>query len=115
MLQSLLHRACAFCLCRIILANTSFAEGSSAYHEIPRSEHPKPQFQRESWKNLNGRWDFAFDFELQGRQSGFAGRPTQWEKQIKLPFCPESELSGIDYTEFIPAAWYHRTFELPES
>ena len=115
MLQSLLHRACAFCLCRIILANISFAEGSYAYHEIPRSEHPKPQFQRESWKNLNGRWDFAFDFELQGRQSGFSGRPAQWEKQILVPFCPESQLSGIGYTDFIPAVWYHRTFELPES
>ena len=115
MFQSPLHRACAFCLCRVILANAGFEEGSSANDEILRPEHPKPQFQRDSWKNLNGVWDFAFDFELQGRQSGFADRPTQWEKQIKVPFCPESELSGIGYTDFIPAAWYHRTFDMPDA
>lgn len=26
-----------------------------------RSEHPKPQFFRESWVNLNGKWQFEID------------------------------------------------------
>mgnify|MGYP000225947380 CR=1 FL=1 len=26
-----------------------------------------------------------------------------------MPFCPESELSGVGYTDFIAAVWYHRT------
>ena len=29
---------------------------------IPRPEHPNPQWERDSWKNLNGTWEFAFDF-----------------------------------------------------
>ena len=28
---------------------------------IPRSEHPTPQFQRNNWINLNGEWDFCID------------------------------------------------------
>ena len=29
---------------------------------IPRSEHPNPQWQREDWLCLNGEWEFDFDF-----------------------------------------------------
>jgi len=25
---------------------------------IMRSEHPKPQFMRSTWENLNGKWQF---------------------------------------------------------
>ena len=31
-------------------------------------DYPRPQFVRESWQNLNGIWNFAFD------ESGKAGR-----------------------------------------
>ena len=27
---------------------------------MPRPEHPKPQFQRDSWINLNGEWTYDF-------------------------------------------------------
>ena len=30
--------------------------------EIPRKEYPRPQFERKTWLNLNGEWDYAFDF-----------------------------------------------------
>lgn len=82
--------------------------------ETPRSEHPKPQFQREGWKNLNGYWDFAFDLARSGDQRGLASDYSQYDKKILVPFCPESELSGIGYRDFIPSAWYHRSFTLPE-
>ena len=29
---------------------------------IPRPEHPNPQFERENWVNLNGEWEFEFDY-----------------------------------------------------
>ena len=35
-------------------------------HSIPRSEHPRPQFVRENWMNLNGQWEFQFDFGNSG-------------------------------------------------
>ena len=28
-----------------------------------RNEHPNPQFERESFVNLNGEWDFGFEFK----------------------------------------------------
>ncbi len=80
---------------------------------IPRPEHPKPQFQRDTWLNLNGEWNFAFDFDVVGVDEGWARDPSGFDKKIIVPFCPESKLSGIQYTGFIPAVWYHRTFTIP--
>ena len=79
--------------------------------EIPRMEHPRPQLERESWETLNGLWEFDFDFS----QSGIDRR--KWDDlsyphEILVPFCPESRLSGIAYTDFIQAAWYRRSFSL---
>ena len=31
---------------------------------------------------------------------------------IIVPFCPESRLSGIGYTDWIAAVWYRRRFTL---
>jgi hypothetical protein len=39
--------------------------------------------------------------------------PSGFNKKITVPFCPESSLSGIGYTDFIPSVWYSRTFTLP--
>ena len=33
---------------------------------MPRPEHPLPQWERSTWKNLNGEWDFSFDFGKSG-------------------------------------------------
>ncbi len=76
-----------------------------------RMEHPKPQMQRESWQNLNGEWDFAFDFGCSGVERKFYERDGL-DQKIQVPFCPESELSGIGYRDFIPAVWYQRTVTL---
>ncbi len=81
---------------------------------IPRKEHPKPQFEREQWLNLNGEWNFAFDFGLSGEEKGWYEEPDELKQKITVPFCPESELSGIGYTDFIPAVWYHREFQIPD-
>lgn len=78
---------------------------------LPRPEHPKPQMERKNWQNLNGVWEFAFDF-------GRSGRDRRWElrehldREILVPFCPESVLSGIGYTDFIPAVWYLKQFSV---
>ena len=81
----------------------------------PRPEYPRPQFQRDQWLNLKGAWDFAFDFVLSGREKGWHENPSAFDRQIIVPFCPESELSGIGYTDFIPAVWYHRDFEISKN
>ena len=79
---------------------------------IPRPEHPKPQFMRSDWINLNGTWSFSFDFGRSGTERGFP-RSTGFDRQILVPFCPESALSGIGHTDFMESVWYHRTIEIP--
>ncbi len=76
-----------------------------------RQEHPKPQMQRENWQNLNGEWDFAFDFGCSGVEREFYKRDGL-DQKIQVPFCPESDLSGIGYKDFIPAVWYQKKVNL---
>ena len=72
----------------------------------PWSVYPRPQMKRNSYINLNGTWDFAVT------EKHF---PYIYDKQILVPFCPESLLSGVH--EHFPegsALCYRRTFTLPE-
>lgn len=80
---------------------------------MPRPEHPLPQWERSTWKNLNGEWDFSFDFGKSGVDRCFYEKKA-WEKKIIVPFCPESDLSGIGYKDYMDAVWYHKTVELTE-
>lgn len=34
-------------------------------------DYPRPQFVRESWQNLNGTWNFAFDDNKEGLAHGW--------------------------------------------
>jgi len=80
---------------------------------IPRPEHPKPQFCRKEWINLNGTWTFAFDFGKSGMDRKLFSSDG-FDREITIPFCPESKLSGVQHTDFIEAMWYHRTMDIPE-
>jgi len=80
---------------------------------LPRAEYPRPQFERTDWINLNGQWDYTFDFALSGLEKGYPAAKS-FEGKITVPFCPESSLSGVGYTDFIPALWYHRTIRIPQ-
>jgi len=81
---------------------------------IPRPEHPNPQWERTSWKNLNGIWEFEFDFGCSAVQRSL-WRKEKFDKEILVPFCPESKLSGIGYTDFIDGVAYRRYFELSKA
>jgi beta-galactosidase/beta-glucuronidase len=63
--------------------------------------------------NLNGTWQFKFDPGKSGSEQGWQCG-TVYDKEIRVPFCMESSLSGIGYKDFMPAVWYQRTFTLPE-
>lgn len=78
---------------------------------LPRPEHPQPQMERSAWRSLNGAWQFAFDFGRSGLDRHFECRDAL-DTTITVPFCPESVLSGVHYTDFIPAVWYARAFTL---
>jgi len=68
----------------------------------PRPEYPRPNLQRPRWLNLNGEWDF-----------GAGDKPT-FDRRIVVPFCPQSQLSGIGE---LPGdvVWYRRRFDAPRS
>lgn len=79
---------------------------------IPREQYPRPQFSRDNWLNLNGVWSCCFDFGSSGHERGLP-QSTGFEQKITVPFCPESELSGIGHKDFIEQMWYHRKIQIP--
>lgn len=79
---------------------------------IYREEHPKPQFRRQNWQNLNGRWEFRKDASDSGKEQGFYNPETVFDQIIEVPFCPQSRLSGIGDRDFMQAVWYRRAFTL---
>lgn len=82
-------------------------------YAIPRPEYPRPQFVRAGWMNLNGTWQFEIDHGDSGLSRGLLKKETL-DSSILVPFCPESELSGVNNKDFMAAVWYKRTFTLPE-
>ncbi|MBR6554428.1 MAG: beta-galactosidase, partial [Clostridia bacterium] len=81
---------------------------------IPRAEHPRPQWMRETWQNLNGLWQFEIDNGRSGIARGYAEKDHSLAGEITVPFCPQSKLSGVEYKDFILGAWYRRTVEITE-
>ena len=69
---------------------------------IPWNTYPRPQMKRESFYCLNGEWEIHI---------GDADAP----QSIRVPFCPESLLSGVGMPPSdLFTADYRRTFTLPE-
>lgn len=78
---------------------------------IPRPEYPRPQFIREDWINLNGEWNFEIDFGMSGRDRKLF-EDAKLNNKIIVPFCPESKLSGIEYTDFMNCVWYKKVIDI---
>lgn len=78
---------------------------------IPKPEHPRPQLVRDKWMNLNGTWGFEIDAGDSGLERGLTTR--ELNSGIRVPFAPESVLSGIGHVDFMEAVWYRRTVTIP--
>ena len=78
-----------------------------ASNETPWDIYPRPQMRRESYVNLNGVWEF------ENRAKGF---PKKYHQTIRVPFCPESQLSGVGahFSEG-SALCYRKMVTLPEN
>lgn len=79
---------------------------------IPRQEHPRPQFLRDSFKNLNGIWQFEIDNAKSGEARGYFNADHELRDTITVPFCPESSLSGVKNVDFMESLWYKREFDI---
>ncbi len=69
--------------------------------EVVLTEYPRPQLARKNYTILNGIWKYAFTKE--------DARPVIWDGDIRVPFSPETYLSGVQRQlkpeEFL---WYER-------
>ena len=79
---------------------------------IPRPEYPRPTLVRPEWTNLNGRWKFEFDHGLSGLEEKWFEKH-DYTREIVVPFCPESRLSGIGDRDWHAGVWYEREFAAP--
>ncbi|HEX8520865.1 MAG TPA: glycoside hydrolase family 2 TIM barrel-domain containing protein [Tepidisphaeraceae bacterium] len=83
---------------------TKWAKDVSPDKALP--EYPRPQLVRKDWQSLNGLWEFEPARDVSNPPTG-----KQLSKQILVPFCMESALSGV--MEHHDQAWYRRTFAVP--
>jgi len=80
---------------------------------IPLPEHPRPDFLRQQWLNLNGPWQFHFDKENAGQKQQWFKAGTEFPDTIMVPFPWGSKLSGVEDKADI--GWYARSITIPES
>lgn len=77
--------------------------------DSPLPEHPRPSLERQAWTNLNGRWDYAITAKD-------AAKPDRWEGKIVVPFCAESQLSGVQrHVGPDRQLWYRRSITRPQT
>jgi beta-galactosidase/beta-glucuronidase len=77
---------------------------------MPRPEHPRPDRKRKDWLNLNGAWEFA-ETDDDEDLTWLEDKP--YPDTITVPFCRESELSGLNRKGFVRNVWYRRTIQRP--
>ncbi|MBR2988124.1 MAG: glycoside hydrolase family 2, partial [Clostridia bacterium] len=71
------------------------------------NEYPRPQLKRDSYLNLNGKWDFTIKHLLGGKLLA--------RGKINVPYSPESALSGVGVqVKNYHLLTYTRSITLPE-
>ncbi len=90
----------------LLLADAGLAQGN-----IPLPEHPRPDFERAAWVNLNGTWKFRFDASDEGLAQTWQRGEVDFPLAITVPFPWGSPLSGVP--DGAKVAWYARTIEVP--
>ncbi|WP_166982873.1 glycoside hydrolase family 2 protein [Paramicrobacterium fandaimingii] len=104
--------------------------GEALDADSPLPEYPRPQLVRNSYVNLNGRWQHAFTCAQTTTQSAGqdaaaatgpltvadpAHPPATWDGEIIVPFSPETPLSGVErMLQPDELLWYRRTVTLPK-
>jgi len=79
--------------------------------DIPLKEHPRPDFERSLWQNLNGYWQFLPDSLDEGEKENWQQQPETFTSKILVPFSWASPMSGIAMPK-VNVGWYTRTFNV---
>jgi beta-galactosidase/beta-glucuronidase len=95
-----------------VLIVSVLAWGLTGFAAIPLPEHPRPDFERADWLNLNGEWAFQFDPETKGRPRVGPGRGFRSKRGSWFRF-PGARGSRAWRTKG-DIAWYRRTIQVPE-
>lgn len=70
---------------------------------------------RDTFLNLNGEWQFAYDDADAGLREGWQRPGTALPLRITVPFAYQTRMSGLGPTDEIhPILWYRRGFAVPE-
>lgn len=79
---------------------------------IPLAEHPRPDFERPQWINLNGSWQFEFDSMNAGLNEKWYAKKN-FSKSIVVPFPWGAALSTVEDKADI--GWYKRKIKIPDT
>lgn len=75
--------------------------------KIQKLSYPRPDFIRSNTSVLNGEWEFLMDSKnTVESQENFLHIP--YSQQIQVPYCYQSEASGIGSKEQCPVVWYRK-------
>ena len=73
---------------RLLLSLVVLLSGVSVWASVPRAEHPRPQFERAEWINLNGEWQFQIDSKFTGKENKLYDTEASLSDKIIVPFAP---------------------------
>lgn len=98
-------------LLAVLLLCAPLAAQQAETMSIPLPEHPRPDWQRERWQNLNGFWQFQFDPQNGGEAQGWHRSGLPSPQQILVPFSWAAPLAGV--ADSADIGWYARTIRVP--
>ncbi|WP_034388911.1 glycoside hydrolase family 2 protein [Deinococcus sp. YIM 77859] len=75
---------------------------------LRHSTHPTPLLERDHWRDLSGPWRFAFDDLSRWTHPD----EVVFDREILVPYPPESRRSGLHDENFHPVVWYGLTLTL---
>ncbi len=101
-----------FAIAALIACALSCAAPSNIDFAVPLAEHPRPDFMRGDWMNLNGAWEFAPDSTEAGEKSGWEKGKAKFPMKIVVPFSWAAPMSGYGRKD-VNVAWYARTVVIP--
>lgn len=81
---------------------------------MQREKYPRPDLVRENYMDLNGKWRFCFDDEDVGEKERWYLKGVPSDTEIEVPFCYQSEASGVCDKRYHEIMWYERHIEIKE-